>query len=152
MKTRINIGSLDETKALAQQLAKQLEGKQALLLLKGDLGAGKTTFTKYLGKALGVNKIINSPTFTIMKSYRMGDGRNLHHLDVYRMEGLDQDLGFEEVFEEDAICIVEWPQFIAQSLPRQRLEISIYQKEGEQREVVLESEDKGMEKMLEDLL
>lgn len=151
MKIDKNIDSLEETKALAENLAKALEGKQALIVCKGDLGAGKTTFTKYLGKALGVKKIINSPTFTILKSYRMADGRNLHHMDVYRMEGMNQDLGFEECFEENAICIVEWPQFIKSQLPKKRIELSIFQKEGEKRLFSFETEDETFKKLLEDL-
>lgn len=66
-----------------------------LLTLSGDLGAGKTAFTKGIGQGLGITKVINSPTFTILKQYQ---GRlNLSHFDAYRLEGQDDDLGFEEI-------------------------------------------------------
>lgn len=87
------ITSLAETAELAEQLAEKIADKQVCILLKGDLGAGKTTFTKALGKALGVKKVINSPTFTILKSYKMKDQRMLYHIDAYRLEGITQDLG-----------------------------------------------------------
>lgn len=119
------VTSLAETQRLAEQLAEKIAGQKACILLKGDLGAGKTTFTKALGKALGVKKVMNSPTFTILKSYRMKDQRTLYHIDAYRLEGITQDLGFEEVFDEDAICVVEWPQFIQDSLPHSAISITI---------------------------
>ena len=119
------ITSLAETTELAEQLAEKIADKQVCILLKGDLGAGKTTFTKALGKALGVKKVINSPTFTILKSYKMKDQRMLYHIDAYRLEGITQDLGFEEVFDENAICVVEWPHFIQSCLPKEFLSITI---------------------------
>ena len=123
MKT-VEIHSLMETKAFAEALAKVIF-PDFLITLRGDLGAGKTTFTKYLGAALGVKKTINSPTFTIMKSYQ---GRlPIYHIDAYRLEGITQELGFEEVFEDGGVCLVEWPQFIDEQLPKERLEIVIRQ-------------------------
>ncbi len=120
------VHSVQESDELARSLAKRVHGMTMLILLEGDLGAGKTTFVKALGKALGVTKVINSPTFTILKSYRMDDGRFLHHMDAYRMEGITQDLGFDEIFDEDAICVVEWAHFIKDQLPSQALTIRIH--------------------------
>ena len=71
----------------------------------------------------GIEKIINSPTFTILKQYH---GRlNLSHFDAYRLEDQDADLGFEEIFDSDDICVIEWAKFIADILPVERLEIII---------------------------
>lgn len=126
----IKISSLVETEAIAKILASKLF-PGTLITMTGDLGAGKTTFTKFLGKAIGIVKTINSPTFNILKIYD-GDLR-LYHIDAYRLEGIQQDLGFEEVFEDDGICIVEWPQFIEYALPKDRLEITITNGPGEQR-------------------
>lgn len=95
----IQIHSLEETQMLAQRLAQVLP-RPSLITLSGDLGAGKTTFTKALGKALGVKGTINSPTFTILKSYEMDGGWMLHHVDAYRLEGITQELGIEECFDE----------------------------------------------------
>lgn len=150
MKT-IQISSLIETEQFAKRLAEALSGTQALILLKGDLGAGKTTFTKSFGKALGVKKVINSPTFTILKSYCMADGRSLHHIDAYRMEGISQDLGFEEIFDEDAICVVEWPDFIEEELPEERLSITIHRTGEETRDFCVEAIGSVYEQIVEEL-
>ncbi len=79
--------------------------------------------TKGIGQGLGVTKVINSPTFTILKVYQ---GRvPLYHMDVYRLEGMHQELGFEEYYDGDGVCVVEWATFVAEELPLQRLEITI---------------------------
>lgn len=120
----ICVNTLAETKELAERIASLLK-TPALITLNGDLGAGKTTFTKALAKALGIKSTVTSPTFTILKSYKNGD-LNLHHIDAYRLEGITQDLGFEEIFEEDnAVCVVEWFDFIEYALPKERLSIDI---------------------------
>lgn len=126
------IHSLQETAQLAQEIAQLIRDVDVILCLDGDLGAGKTTFTKALGKALGVKSVINSPTFTIMKNYKDGSGRPFTHIDAYRLEGADQDLGFEEVFEE-GISVVEWSQYITDQLPQDTIRIAISQGTGEER-------------------
>lgn len=125
---QIKINSLEECDALAKRVASYMRPGM-LITLTGDLGAGKTTFTKALGKALGVCKTINSPTFTILKIYH---GRMpLYHMDAYRLEGVHQDLGFDEYMEGDGVCVVEWPEYIADDLPKQRLEIGIQRIAGD---------------------
>lgn len=141
---KIKINNLEETKQFATALAKHIDG-QFLLLLEGDLGAGKTTFTKMLGKALGESKTINSPTFTILKQYE-----KLNHIDAYRLEGIEQDLGFEEVFEEDKLCVIEWFYFIKQHLPNQYLHIKISVLEEETRLIELFAKGEKYEKILEE--
>lgn len=109
------------TIAFGRHLGSFLEAGD-LITMEGDLGAGKTTMTKGIGQALGVKKVINSPTFNILKGYA---GRiPLYHLDVYRLEGVKQELGFEEYFEGDGVCVIEWAQFIADELPEERLELT----------------------------
>ncbi len=103
----------------------------AVLTLEGDLGAGKTTFTKGIGKGLGVKKVINSPTFTIVKVYQ--GNLPFYHFDAYRLEGQDDELGFEEMFEDEGVCVIEWPQFIEDILPKERLEITIQKGEDNSR-------------------
>lgn len=145
----IEVNTLEETKALAQRIADLLP-RPSLITLSGDLGAGKTTFTKSLGKELGVKSTINSPTFTILKSYRMADGAPLHHIDAYRLEGIVQDLGFEECFDE-GICVVEWPDYIEAALPKERLNIVIKQGLEEQRFFQLEGVGSAYEHIVEEL-
>lgn len=118
----VRVTSLEETNQLAEKIVSKLS-VPALITLSGDLGAGKTTFTKGLAKALGINATITSPTFTILKSYE--ETVTLHHIDAYRLEGIVQDLGFEEIFDEDAIFVVEWFDYIEYALPKDRLQISI---------------------------
>ena len=102
-----------------------------ILTLDGDLGAGKTTFTKGIGRGLGIKKVINSPTFTIVKVYH-GD-KTLYHFDAYRLEGENDELGFEEMFEDDGVCVVEWPEFIEDILPEERLKIRIIKNQDDTR-------------------
>ncbi|CVH78024.1 tRNA threonylcarbamoyladenosine biosynthesis protein TsaE [Clostridiales bacterium CHKCI006] len=117
-----HIKNEEEMIALGRQLGQWLDAGD-LVLLEGDLGAGKTTLTKGIGQGLGVTKVINSPTFTILKVYQ---GRvPLYHMDVYRLEGMHQELGFEEYYDGDGVCVVEWATFVAEELPLQRLEITI---------------------------
>lgn len=119
---QIKVHSIEETNILGEKLAQFIQPGM-LITLSGDLGAGKTTFTKSLGKHLGVQKTINSPTFTILKIYQ--GKMPIYHIDAYRLEGVTQDLGFEEYFEDDGLCIIEWPAFIKDHLPKERLEITI---------------------------
>ncbi|SHI01250.1 tRNA (adenosine(37)-N6)-threonylcarbamoyltransferase complex ATPase subunit type 1 TsaE [Virgibacillus chiguensis] len=104
--------------------------KLALLLspgdvvtLEGDLGTGKTTFTKGLAAGLGVKRHVSSPTFTIIKEY---EGElPLYHMDVYRLENSEEDIGFDEYFHGEGVTVVEWPQFIAPFLPVEYLEVKL---------------------------
>ncbi|PNZ74541.1 tRNA (adenosine(37)-N6)-threonylcarbamoyltransferase complex ATPase subunit type 1 TsaE [Mammaliicoccus stepanovicii] len=118
----LQIENLEQTKLIAEKLA-QVVSENDVILLNGDLGAGKTTFSQYFGKGLGVRRNINSPTFNIIKSYK---GRlPFHHMDCYRLEDSDEDLGFDEYFNSDGVTIVEWGEFISDYLPDERLEINI---------------------------
>ena len=102
----IVIRNLEDTKRLAEIVANSIDDK-LILMLNGDLAAGKTTFTKYLAEYLGVKAVVNSPTFNIMKEYKFPNGR-LYHIDAYRLENSDEDLGFEDIFYENNVCVVEW--------------------------------------------
>ncbi|MCI2257160.1 tRNA (adenosine(37)-N6)-threonylcarbamoyltransferase complex ATPase subunit type 1 TsaE [Domibacillus sp. PGB-M46] len=95
-----------------------------VLLLEGDLGAGKTTFTQNLAKALGVTKNVNSPTFTIIKEYE--GTYPLYHMDVYRLGEESEDLGFDEYFYGNGITVVEWAHLIADQLPEEYIQINLF--------------------------
>lgn len=108
---KIKIRSLDETKALAKEFAKMLLGGE-VVLLGGDLGAGKTTFTKYVLECLGVKGEITSPTFTIMREY-LSKKFNIYHFDMYRLSSGSeaQEFGLEDyIYSGDnrSICFIEW--------------------------------------------
>lgn len=119
----IKIKNIDEMQQLAESIVKHVEAP-ALILLNGDLGAGKTTLSQFIGKALGVKRTINSPTFNIIKSYQ-GEDMAFHHMDCYRLENSDEDLGFDEYFEDHAVTVIEWSTFISDLLPDTFLEINI---------------------------
>ena len=120
-----------------------------ILTLDGDLGAGKTTFTKGIGRGLGIKKVINSPTFTIVKVYH-GD-KTLYHFDAYRLEGENDELGFEEMFEDDGVCVVEWPEFIEDILPEERLKIRIIKNEDNTRSFDMTAVGERYENILKEL-
>ena len=102
--------------AFAASLGPHLQAGD-VLLLDGDLGAGKTSFTKGLAKGLGITDYVKSPTFTIIREYRHGR-LPLYHMDLYRLEdGGAEDLGLEEYFEGDCVSVVEWPDFLGLSEP-----------------------------------
>ncbi|WP_216831756.1 tRNA (adenosine(37)-N6)-threonylcarbamoyltransferase complex ATPase subunit type 1 TsaE [Alkalihalobacterium elongatum] len=122
--------SPEETFEFGERLAKFLVAGD-VLTLEGDLGAGKTSFTKGIGKGLGVKRVINSPTFTIIKEYR--GSLPLYHMDVYRLEHSEEDLGFDEYFEGEGVTVVEWASMITDMLPSERLEIYIYHNGNEER-------------------
>jgi tRNA threonylcarbamoyladenosine biosynthesis protein TsaE len=114
--------SVAQTRELAAALA-ELARPEDLLLLAGELGAGKTAFAQGFGKALGVEERITSPTFTLVSQYR---GRlALNHLDVYRLEQLEEvhDLGLGELLDEDGVTLIEWGDAILPALPASYLEL-----------------------------
>ena len=122
MYKEIIINNIDEMNVFAKKVGKTLFPGY-LLCLEGDLGAGKTTFTKFLGASMGITDMINSPTFTIMKIY---EGEiDLNHMDVYRLNGIGMDYDLEEYVYSDGVCVIEWYKHIIESLPEEKLIIEI---------------------------
>lgn len=124
-KISILIENEAQTLELAEKLA-QHAFPGALFLLEGELGAGKTTFTKGIAKGLGISRMIKSPTYTLIREYQ--DGRlPLYHMDMYRLEeaGSD-DLGLEEYILGQGLTVIEWAKFIADQLPSDFLLIQFH--------------------------
>ncbi len=117
--------SLEETQEIGKILANNLF-RGAVVTLSGDLGAGKTTFTGGVAKALGVEEKVMSPTFNIMRCYF--EARiPLFHIDAYRLEeGTNADIGLEEFIEGNGVCLIEWPNFISHLIPSDSLNIEIH--------------------------
>lgn len=117
--------SVTETRALAAALA-ALVRPGDVLLLSGEMGAGKTAFTQGLGAALGVTERITSPTFTIAQTYE-GEVLRIHHLDVYRLEHLHEalDVGLAEMVDDGAVVVIEWGDAVVPVLPADYLELRI---------------------------
>ncbi len=116
--------SVDDTRAVAAALA-PLVRPGDVVLLAGELGAGKTAFVQGLGAALGVTERITSPTFTIAQEY-VGH-LHLHHLDVYRLDHLEEtlDIGLPEIIDEGAVVVIEWGDVVVPVLPRNFLEVRL---------------------------
>jgi len=124
----------NETEAVGEAVGSQLRAGD-LVVLTGDLGAGKTTFTKGLARALGVSRPVTSPTFTIVQEY---EGRvPVAHVDVYRLDRIQElyDLGFEELLE-DRVTVVEWGEAVALVLPRDRVDVRIAMVDDDDRRVL----------------
>lgn len=145
----IKIKDLDGMAVFATTLAKYLSAGD-LVLLNGDLGAGKTTLSQFIGKALGVKRNINSPTFNIIKSYQ-GSNLRLHHMDCYRLEESEEDLGFNEYFEDEAVILIEWSQFISEFLPPSSLTINITTLNESERNIELEAQGVHYAKIKEEV-
>lgn len=124
------------TQYLGRCLGELLHGGE-LLLLDGQLGAGKTTFTQGLAKGMNICAVVNSPTFTILKEYRRepsgqvpspaGGTQALYHFDLYRLDEPEEmiDLGFEEYFDGSGVCVVEWADKATNFWPTERLYIHL---------------------------
>lgn len=139
----------EETTRLAEKLAILLRPGD-VVTLEGDLGAGKTTFTKGIGAGLGVRRTINSPTYTIVKEY--AGELPLYHMDVYRLEDSEEDIGFDEYFNGNGISIVEWPQFIQAFLPEERLDIRLEVIDDRKRMITFYPKSADFQRLCEELL
>lgn len=139
---KLTMTSRGATIELGKQIGAQL-GAGDVLVLDGDLGAGKTTFTKGIANGLGISEMIKSPTFTIIHEYH--DGRlPLYHMDAYRLEnGGGEDLGLEEYFDGDGVSVVEWAEFVAEELPADFLAIH-FKRTGDDNTRLLEFEPHGI--------
>lgn len=127
-----------QTQRLGMRLGELLQGGE-LILLDGQLGTGKTTFTQGLAQGLGITENINSPTFTLLKEYAhqlhpgnstgaLSDRRpNLYHFDLYRLDNPDEivDLGFEDYFFGDGVCVIEWAEKADSFWPEEHLNIRL---------------------------
>lgn len=142
----------EDIEKLAKKIAQFLK-PQDIILLDGDLGAGKTTFTKGLALGLGIKKNVKSPTFTIVREYH--EGRlPLYHMDVYRLEDASaDDIGLDEYFNGDGVSVVEWSQFIDDELPNEYLIIHIIKDEqnDDQRKIVIEAKGERYQELLAEL-
>jgi len=121
---KVFLGDMSVTKSLACKIAK-IHDKWSVIVLDGQLGAGKTTFACFLGIALGVKEIINSPTFTILKRYKYNN-MTLNHFDFYRLDKDSQDYDLLDLINEDKNkSIIEWYQNFPLNLPKNTITIKI---------------------------
>ena len=129
--------SPEETRKLAEKLSHQLQAGDVLLLL-GDLGAGKSEFTRGLAQGLGIQGTVASPSFTILNVYE--DGRvPLYHFDWYRLNSAEElyEMGMDEYLGGDGIAVVEWPSQCPEAIPADYLEISLTPMGESEREITI---------------
>ncbi|HEX8932564.1 MAG TPA: tRNA (adenosine(37)-N6)-threonylcarbamoyltransferase complex ATPase subunit type 1 TsaE [Patescibacteria group bacterium] len=128
-----------ETQQIGLEFAKTLKGGEVICLY-GDLGSGKTTFVQGLAKGLGIEKKIISPTFIIMRTYRIQNSKNFYHVDLYRIEESKdvESLGLLEIMKDkDNIVVIEWPERIEDLLPEKRIDIIFAYLDEDKREIVV---------------
>ena len=118
---KITSRSVQDTIELAQNLESE-KFPNMVICLEGDLGSGKTVFTKGFASSLGIDEVVTSPTFNIIKEYTSGE-MDLYHMDVYRLNDVSEDIGIEDYFNKDGVTIIEWSDMIKDILPEERLEI-----------------------------
>lgn len=122
----LEIKSLDSIKDTALEFVKQM-GDNTVFAFHGEMGAGKTTFIKAICEVLGVDDVINSPTFAIVNEYRSNSGELIYHFDFYRIKNEEEafDFGYEDYFFSGSLCFIEWPERIESLLPADIVHVSI---------------------------
>lgn len=117
---------LEHIEEAARQFIAAMEDN-TVFAFYGSMGAGKTTFVKAICQVLGVEDVINSPTFAIVNEYRSQTDELIYHFDFYRIKKLDEvyDMGYEDYFYCGALCFIEWPELIEELLPLDAVKINI---------------------------
>lgn len=113
---------IDDTLTLAENIESE-KFENMVICLDGELGSGKTVFVKGFAKALGITDNITSPTFNIIKEYQSGE-LPLYHMDVYRLDEVEEDLGIIDYYNKGGVTLIEWSELIKNELPEERLEIT----------------------------
>lgn len=134
------IHHLDEIREVARRFLDAMDDR-TVFAFRGTMGAGKTTFIKALCEELGVQDVINSPTFAILNEYGpTDDGRLIYHFDFYRINKPEEayDFGYEDYIYSDALCFIEWPEKIEELLPPDTVNVYLEEQPDGSRRVVME--------------
>jgi tRNA threonylcarbamoyladenosine biosynthesis protein TsaE len=131
LEATFHVEELSDLKKVAQSIVSMIGGP-SVVLLHGDLGSGKTTLVNEICGILGVTDSVSSPTFSIVNEYRTSDGKDVYHMDLYRLEDLDEirSTGFSEYLSSGNWCFVEWPAMAGQLLDSDFVLISIKNDNG----------------------
>ena len=149
MEFKITTKSEMETIRIAQDFESE-KFPNMIVCLDGELGSGKTVFTKGIANALGIKEPITSPTFSIIKEY---DGElPLYHMDVYRLDGNTEGVGIEEYFKKGGVVVIEWASTIKDILPEERLDIKFKVVDENKRLLILTPHGKDYEELCEAVL
>ena len=150
MEYKITTHSEKETIEIAQNFESE-KFPNMIICLNGELGSGKTMFTKGIANALGITEVITSPTFTIVKEYLNGE-MPLYHMDVYRLDGNTEGVGIEDYYNKGGIVVIEWADTIEDILPDERLDIKITVADENKRVLTIEPHGKQYEELCEAVL
>ena len=150
MEYKIISNSEVETIELAQNIESE-KFENMVICLDGELGSGKTVFTKGIAQALGIEESITSPTFTIIKEYPDGE-MPLYHMDVYRLDGNADGVGIEEYYNKGGIVVIEWAKTVKDILPDERLEIKFKLIDENKRSITITPYGKKYEELCEAVL
>ena len=150
MNYKVTTHSEEETIEIAENFESE-KFPNMIICLNGELGSGKTVFTKGLAAALGIDDTITSPTFNIIKEYHDGE-MPLYHMDIYRLEGNIESTGILDYFNLDGIVIIEWANMIEDYLPDERLDIYFKVVEENRRIIKIIPHGKQYEDLCEDAL
>lgn len=149
MEYKIITNSEEETIELAQNLESE-KFPNMIICLNGELGSGKTVFTKGIANALGVIESVTSPTFTIIKEYN-GE-LPLYHMDVYRLDGGNSEIGIEDYYTKGGVVVIEWADMVKDILPEERLDIKFKVIDENKRALILTPHGKQYEELCEAVL
>ncbi len=150
MNYKLTTHSVMETIEFAQNIESE-KFENMIICLNGELGAGKTIFTKGIANALGIKDTITSPTYTIIKEYTEGE-MPLYHMDVYRLDGTTDGVGIEEYFTKGGIVVIEWADTIKDILPEERLDIKFKTIDENKRLLIITPYGKKYEELCEAVL
>ena len=146
---KVKTSSEKETMALGMKFSKLLPDG-SVICLTGDLGAGKTTFTRGVAKGLNINEVVQSPTFNIMKIYLKGD-RPLIHIDAYRLLDVNSDIGLDEyIGYETGLTLIEWPMYIEKLIPSNHVELNFRHLGDDEREIIIKANKEIIEGLKND--
>ena len=136
MNMEIRINSLDGIEKAAQEFVAAM-GERKVFAFYGKMGAGKTTFIKAVCEELGVEDVINSPTFAIVNEYVDGQGEPIYHFDFYRIKKEQEvlDIGYEDYVYSGHVCFMEWPELIENLLPDDAVKVTIEEETDGSRKV-----------------
>ena len=134
----MKITSLATISDAAKEFISQM-GDSKVFAFYGSMGAGKTTFIKAICEELGVEDVINSPTFAIINEYHTGKGEQIFHFDFYRINKIEEayDFGYEDYFYSGNLCFIEWPEKIKNLLPANVVEVHITENKKGEREIAI---------------
>lgn len=136
---QITINGLENIREAARQFIEAID-QDTVFAFHGEMGAGKTTFIKAICEELGVEDVINSPTFAIVNEYRSASAELIYHFDFYRINKPEEayDFGYEDYLYSGALCFIEWPEKIEELLPGDTVHVTIKENEDGSRTVTME--------------